>query len=972
MKLLVVTPHLSTGGMPQYLLKYIEHNKNKFSNIKVVEFSNFSKEYIIQRDKIINLVGVENFDSLGSYEDFKNKEYFKKTRYRLLDIINSYNPDCIYMSEFPECYEYILPPHKLMNSIYRKGRKYKIIETTHNNSFDFKNKKYIPDEFLFCSDLHIDKSADIDVPKTIWEYPIEKHNRPDRDVVLRDLGLDPSCVHVLNVGLFNPNKNQKYIFNIAEGLIDKKVIFHFIGNNCYINKCDIKNTDLKNCKLWGERDDVEKFMSCMDLYLFPSIKELNPLTIKEALSWGMEVIVNEDENYTHQYQEYSNFHLIGDIDIKEFINNKYELIKLRRDMVHKSISEETFSFLMAETESLLYFKYFDIEQGDIVVDLGACIGTFAAIALKKNAKKCYSLECSSPHFEDLIENVKNDNRCIAINKAIGITDENKVFAKNSWTHESQEVEIISLKSLVEEYRISKIDFLKIDVEGYEYAVLLHDESYDWIKCNVNKIVGEIHLLWNSDSIYNPMGAVVSDLSLLLGRLQNDFNLEISSIDGTNITESFINNYYLTDVSMLAWDYYREVTFHAENKKDVRHEVVKIEGKFLMVSSFYNNTREHILQTFNNVINQTYKNWVLIVGDDFSTNGCGDILREEVEKINHPNILFYDVKFKRELHLCQNFFKTINYDYYFVLDSDDILSEDILETYYRNFEEYPNVFSIFCDGEVFSEEGNLARFSIVRHSTEENCVEEFNNRNSSSYYGIWEKYHSWSMYGYARCFRKSQRSKFPIVKNCKTSADTFVLFNCLYEGDHLHLPRNLYTVLNRQNSDSNSTMSSEEVEDYNANALLSIEEYAKNKKYGIFNIYDNIWLETSALSYSIVAKNNHEINLISDINESQLDKIKFLYPDKIILVNDLSSNNLVIIWNKLNDKQKDRILDMLSSGKYSFSIYNFLDDFKIDEDDIEGYFQDQIKSFMSRISQNIGGYSYFHYFRHIFLDKVVRK
>jgi len=73
----------------------------------------------------------------------KNKEYFKKTRYRLLDIINSYNPDCIYMSEFPECYEYILPPHKLMNSIYRKGRKYKIIETTHNNSFDFKNETYL-------------------------------------------------------------------------------------------------------------------------------------------------------------------------------------------------------------------------------------------------------------------------------------------------------------------------------------------------------------------------------------------------------------------------------------------------------------------------------------------------------------------------------------------------------------------------------------------------------------------------------------------------------------------------------------------------------------------------------------------------------------------------------------------------------------------------------------------------------------
>ena len=41
------------------------------------------------------------------------------------------------------------------------------------------------------------------------------------------------------------------------------------------------------------------------------------------------------------------------------------------------------------------------------------------------------------------------------------------------------------------------------------------------------------------------------------------------------------------------------------------------NKFLLVASFYNNTKEHVEQTFKNVLEQTYQNWVMVVGDDFS-------------------------------------------------------------------------------------------------------------------------------------------------------------------------------------------------------------------------------------------------------------------------------------------------------------------------------------------------------------------
>ena len=54
-KLLYVTPHLSTGGLPQYLLKKIEHFKNEFE-IFVVEYADLSPIYVVQKNKIKDII----------------------------------------------------------------------------------------------------------------------------------------------------------------------------------------------------------------------------------------------------------------------------------------------------------------------------------------------------------------------------------------------------------------------------------------------------------------------------------------------------------------------------------------------------------------------------------------------------------------------------------------------------------------------------------------------------------------------------------------------------------------------------------------------------------------------------------------------------------------------------------------------------------------------------------------------------
>jgi autotransporter strand-loop-strand O-heptosyltransferase len=322
MNLLVITPHLSTGGCPQYLLEYLKYNGFQYTNIKVIEFSNFSNEYVVQKNKIKSLIGSKNVICLGDF--WVSDEQFKNDKLKLLDIISSYKPDVIWFNEFPECFEYKSPPKELMVQIYDKNRSYKIIETTHNNSFDFNCKIYLPDEFMFCSELHIEKSKDLNIKNIIWEIPIGNNIRPDRQIVLESLGLDSSYLHILNVGIINQNKNQKYIFELAEKLKFYKIKFHFIGNTCFLNDCGIPVDHLKqdNCIMWGERSDVDVFMSCMDLFLFPSHKELNPLSVKEALSWNMDVVCKKCDNYTYKYVDKSNFHLLENIKIKDYLINK--------------------------------------------------------------------------------------------------------------------------------------------------------------------------------------------------------------------------------------------------------------------------------------------------------------------------------------------------------------------------------------------------------------------------------------------------------------------------------------------------------------------------------------------------------------------------------------------------------------------------------------------------------------------------
>jgi len=388
-------------------------------------------------------------------------------------------------------------------------------------------------------------------------------------------------------------------------------------------------------------------------------------------------------------------------------------------------------------------------------------------------------------------------------------------------------------------------------------------------------------------------------------------------------------------------------------------------KFLLVTSFYNNPPEHLELTFKNVLNQTYQNWTLIVGDDFSAEPeYRTWLKNEILKLNDPRIIYYDVKEKRELYLYQNFFHHLDYDYYFDLDSDDIIDPNILQTYHNHFEMYPEVMSIYGDSTMTNVEGHLQQYFFVKPP--EDYLAEFNYRSTNDVNQHWKDRSSYNMYGHARCMRRPTESRMHMNKNTRTSTDTLFTFYNLTRGKHLHIPRRMYTYVRRDGSDS-GWMSVEEHREFNTNASYYIDKYSNMEPTGHIPVYDHLYNYTSAISACKFLDSVDRVSLVADISDADQELIKTLYHDKTILFNDFDCPNIIVPWKELSESSQERLLTSLNIFE-RVTIYNHAEGEFDNMEDASDHFNTEHQSLLDVIKGRMFGYGWFTFFRHMTITK----
>jgi len=322
-KILYITPHLSTGGLPQYLLKKIQLLYKEY-NIYVIEYSFISPTYVIQRNKIKQILK-NNFYSLSN-----NKN-------EILEIIKKINPDIIHFEEIPE----LFMDQNITQNIYQKNRNYIIFETSHTINFNPSNKIFIPDKFIFVSEFQaIQYKKYLNIQYDIAEYPIEfQSNLKNNKNFFKN-----NSKNIIIVGLFTPTKNQEYVFKLAQMLENYNIKFHFIGNTApnfefYWKKLIDNRPD--NCIIHGEHDNITNFYNSADLLIFPSNNEngrseCNPIVIKEAIGHNLKILMFDQESYwgKYDYNSLINF-LTGDINIDSIkILDLLNLRKIKIKIVH--------------------------------------------------------------------------------------------------------------------------------------------------------------------------------------------------------------------------------------------------------------------------------------------------------------------------------------------------------------------------------------------------------------------------------------------------------------------------------------------------------------------------------------------------------------------------------------------------------------------------------------------------------------
>lgn len=294
-KLLYLMPHTSTGGMPSFVLKRIQ-TLLKYTDtfeIYVVEYEYYGELFVVHRNKIKELIG-DRFYSLA------------ENKMRVMEIIRTEEIDIVHLDEMPE----LMDNDRLFKDLYRNDRKWRIVETCHNISFDPNvSKVYHPDLYLFCTPYHEETFADMKSMYNTIEYPID-NNKPlwvGKIHAKKELGMGLRKKHVVNIGLWTKGKNQGEGLDIARKY--PEMMFHFVGNqagNFQDYWMPLMSNLPDNVKIWGERSDTDKFLSAADIFMFNSTWECNPLVLREAVSYGLPIIARNLPQYVDMFTDYLN------------------------------------------------------------------------------------------------------------------------------------------------------------------------------------------------------------------------------------------------------------------------------------------------------------------------------------------------------------------------------------------------------------------------------------------------------------------------------------------------------------------------------------------------------------------------------------------------------------------------------------------------------------------------------------------
>lgn len=207
------------------------------------------------------------------------------------------------------------------------------------------------------------------------------------------------------------------------------------------------------------------------------------------------------------------FGLEGTLDLKDYDHDNY-VYNLMRSLPYNGKHNVCAVINEIVCQSIYFGSFVDIEEGDVVVDIGFNYGLFSINALKKNPKRIIGFEPNSRLVEVFKKNVK-DTIIEVHNCAVSDTNETVNFYESvnsemstivdefyrDNTFNVTEVDGWSFMHLMNLHNVDKIDYLKVDCEGAEYKIFRAIPDY-YLSNNVKKIAIEFHNNFEHENVQN--------------------------------------------------------------------------------------------------------------------------------------------------------------------------------------------------------------------------------------------------------------------------------------------------------------------------------------------------------------------------------------------------------------------------------------------------------------------------------------
>jgi FkbM family methyltransferase len=282
------------------------------------------------------------------------------------------------------------------------------------------------------------------------------------------------------------------------------IIINSISDN--FRKVDFKTNSL----------NTEKVKVFVKNNYFNSIEYETTLEMAPNCSYWFSTPLNH-KNQVVEFRDYYTETLVGLFALDGSVNfAEYDINDYAKKSFINSSKGGKWNILTVFNEIAGYKVYHNdfvnVEENDVVVDIGFNYGLFSMISLKNNPSKIIAFE-PNPKLVSNYQKFFNNEKIELYQKAVSNRTGIIIFNENNDpgmstllsdinTHNinaTYEVELINFYQFLQENNINQIDYLKVDCEGGEYDIF-DSIPNEYLTNQVKKIALEFHHKFEDEKV----------------------------------------------------------------------------------------------------------------------------------------------------------------------------------------------------------------------------------------------------------------------------------------------------------------------------------------------------------------------------------------------------------------------------------------------------------------------------------------